>query len=194
MLTGLRILIHLGCLLPLVWVAQLLYTGNETVLGADPIKELEHFLGYGAIVIFCIMFLLGIALQYLKKNQYQILRRPLGLWAFAWAALHISSYLLLELSLDVKLFFSELAGRPYLILGAAAFFILSIMAITSLPMLKRKLGKRWGTIHQWAYPALVLAMVHYYWSVKSVTFDPIIIGVLVLFIVAHKIQAKFAKK
>lgn len=52
MLTWLRILIHLGCLLPLVWVAQLLYTGNETILGADPIKELEHFLGYGAIVIF----------------------------------------------------------------------------------------------------------------------------------------------
>lgn len=54
------------------------------------------------------MFLLGIALQYLKKNQYQILRRPLGLWAFVWAALHISSYLLLELSLDVKLFLASL--------------------------------------------------------------------------------------
>ncbi|WP_373767958.1 protein-methionine-sulfoxide reductase heme-binding subunit MsrQ [Glaesserella sp.] len=186
MLTLLRIFIHLGCAVPLIWLAQVLLSGNEATLGADPVKELIHFLGYGAIVIFCSMFLLGIVLQWLKKNQYQILRRPLGLWTFVWVTLHITAYLVLELGLDLSLFFSELTTRPYLILGGIAFVILTLMALTSLPALKRRLGKHWGTLHQLAYPALILAVVHYYWSVKSLTLDPIIIGLAAIFIVGMK--------
>lgn len=44
-----------------------LFSGNETALGSDPIKEIEHFLGYTAILIFCAMFLLSILLQLLNK-------------------------------------------------------------------------------------------------------------------------------
>lgn len=186
MLKPLRILIHLSCFLPFVWLCYVLYQGDETAFGADPIKEIEHFLGYTAIIIFCAMFGLGILLQLLNKNQYQILRRPLGLWAFAWACLHIASYGLLELGFDFSLFFSELGSRPYLIFGAIAFFILLIMSLTSLPTIKLWLGKHWVKIHQWGYLALILAFIHYYWSVKSLTLPPIIIGVAILFIFLWK--------
>lgn len=186
MLGLLRFVIHLGCALPFAWLGYVLGVGDETAFGADPIKEIEHFLGYTAIIIFCLMFLLGIALQLLNKNQYQILRRPLGLWAFTWAVLHIFSYLFLELGLDFSLFFSELVTRPYLILGAIAFLILAMMAITSLPRLKQKLGKHWVLIHQWAYVAIIAAFVHYYWSVKSLTLSPIVIGGVVVWVVGWK--------
>ncbi|MDO4698754.1 MAG: protein-methionine-sulfoxide reductase heme-binding subunit MsrQ [Pasteurellaceae bacterium] len=189
MLGRLRFLIHFGCALPLVWLGYVLAIGDETAFGADPIKELEHFLGYTAIIIFCLMFLLGIVLQLLNKNQYQILRRPLGLWAFAWASLHIASFLFLELGFDFNLFFSELTIRPYLIFGAIAFLILFVMAITSLPALKQKLGKHWFSIHQWAYVAIVTAFVHYYWSVKSVTLAPIVIGGVVVGIVGWSLKS-----
>lgn len=191
MLTPLRILIHLGCFLPFVWLSYVLAIGDETALGADPIKEIEHFLGYTAIIIFCVMFVLGIVLQLLNKNQYQILRRPLGLWAFAWALLHVASYLFLELNLELNLFVSELANRPYLILGAIAFIILLIMAMTSLPQIKQWLGKRWFTVHQFAYVAIVCAFIHYYWSVKSLTLSPIVIGIVVAIIVAWKYLGKW---
>lgn len=189
--TKLRMLIHIGCLLPLIWLGYVLAIGDETALGADPIKEIEHFLGYTAIIIFCVMFGLGIVLQLLNQNQLQILRRPLGLWAFAWAVLHIASYAFLELGLDVNLLFAELISRPYLILGAIAFLILAAMAITSLPALKKWLGKRWFTIHQLAYVAIVCAFVHYYWSVKGFTLPPIIIGIAVALIVAWKYLGKW---
>ncbi|AAP96638.1 sulfoxide reductase heme-binding subunit YedZ [[Haemophilus] ducreyi] len=185
MLNVLRVIIHLGCGIPLVWLAFVLNSESE-VFGADPTKDLEHFLGYTAIIIFCIMFLLGIVLQLLNKNQYQVLRRPLGLWAFAWALLHVASYLVLELSLDVSLFFSELVQRPYLILGGIAFTILMVMAITSIPKVKTALGKKWFSVHQFAYPAIVLAAIHYYWSVKGVTLGPIVIGIMVTVIVLWK--------
>lgn len=181
-----RVLIHLSCLAPLVWLTAVLMGGDESVLGADPVKEIEHFLGYTAIIIFCVMFLLGIVLQALHKNQYQVLRRPLGLWAFFWAMLHVTSYFVLELGLDTKLFASELLHRPYLILGAVAFTILLIMTVTSLPAIKQKLGKHWFQIHQWAYPAIICAAIHYYWSVKGVTLAPILIGGVVGFIVTWK--------
>lgn len=196
MLPLLRSIIHLSCVLPLVWLSYILLIGNSEALGADPIKELIRFLGYTAIIIFCVMFLLGIVLQILNKNQYQILRRPLGLWAFAWALLHVSSYLVLELGLDFSFFVSELFVRPYLVLGGLSFLVLFIMSITSLPSIKQSLGKRWFSIHQMAYPAIVFAAIHYYWSVKGITLGPIVIGMMVTLIVlwkflGHRILQRF---
>lgn len=195
MLNLFRTIIHLGCAVPLGWILFVLLSGDETALGSDPIKELEHVLGDGAIIIFCVMFLLGILLQLLRKNQYQTLRRPLGLWAFVWALLHLSSYLVLELGLDVKLFFSELLHRPYLILGAVAFSILLVMTITSLPSIKRALGQKWFSVHQLAYPALALAAIHYYWSVKNVTTGSVVAAVVVSAIILWRlISKKIARK
>ncbi|MGX3021494.1 protein-methionine-sulfoxide reductase heme-binding subunit MsrQ [Ursidibacter sp. B-7004-1] len=191
MLALYRVIIHLGCFAPFVWLISVLLSGDETALGADPIKEIEHFLGYTAIVIFCMMFLLGIILQLLNKNQYQILRRPLGLWAFFYALLHVASYLVLELNLDFHLFFKELVDRPYLILGGIAFIILLVMTITSLPSIKSALGKKWFTVHQFAYLAIICAGIHYYWSVKSLTLDPIIIGGIICFIVAWRYLSQY---
>ncbi|KAE9542157.1 sulfoxide reductase heme-binding subunit YedZ [Ursidibacter maritimus] len=191
MLTLYRVIIHLGCFAPFVWLASVLLSENETALGADPIKEIEHFLGYTAIVIFCIMFLLGIVLQLVNKNQYQILRRPLGLWAFFYALLHVASYLALELNFDFTLFFEELVERPYLIFGGIAFIILLIMAITSLPSIKNALGKKWFTIHQFAYLAIISAGIHYYWSVKSITLEPIIIGAIITLIVVWRYLSRY---
>ena len=191
MLALYRVIIHLGCFAPFVWLTSVLLSGDETALGTDPIKEIEHFLGYTAIVIFCIMFLLGIVLQLLNKNQYQILRRPLGLWAFFYALLHVTSYLALELNLDFALFFKELVVRPYLVFGGIAFIILLIMTITSLPVIKNFLGKKWFTVHQFAYVAIVSAGIHYYWSVKSITLEPIVIGAIIALIVAWRYLSRY---
>lgn len=191
MLILLRTIIHLSCILPLIWLSYILLIGDSEALGADPSKDLIHFLGYTAIIIFCAMFLLGILLQLFDKNQYQILRRPLGLWAFIWALLHLFSYFILELGGDLTLFTSELLARPYLILGGLAFIVLLIMAITSLPFIKKALGKKWFSLHQLAYPAIILATIHYYWSVKSVTLSPIVISVIMMMIVLWKLWHTF---
>lgn len=43
MLSLFRIVIHAGCLSPLAWLAWVLFSGDESQLGADPIKEIQHF-------------------------------------------------------------------------------------------------------------------------------------------------------
>lgn len=177
-----RICIHLGCIIPFGWLGYGILTEDAAVFGSDPVKEIEHFLGYTALVIFFVMFGLGILLQLLGKNHYQILRRPLGLWAFAWAALHIGCYVWLDLGLDISLFIHEITRRPYLLMGFIAFVILSIMALTSLPRVKQTLGKMWGKVHQLAYIALVLAVIHYYQSVKSISVGAVVMtsGVMII--------------
>lgn len=186
MLTLWRILIHLGCASPLAWLYWAVFVSESSSLGADPVKEIEHFLGFTALLIFCLMFLLGIFLQLIGKNQYQILRRPLGLWAFVWAVAHLLSYLFLELGGELGLFSQELFRRPYLIFGGLAWLILFIMSLTSLPRLKQWIGKRWFFLYQLAYPALAMAMLHYLWSVKSLTLPPILLGGCVLLIFCWK--------
>lgn len=185
-----RALLHLGCALPLLWLGSVLVSGDDTALGADPVKELIHFLGDAAILIFCSMFLLGMFLHWRQRYDYQILRRPLGLWAFFYALLHIGTFLWLELALDLNLFWQEVTQRPYLGLGAVAFLMLMMMSITSLPSLKQRLGKRWFKLHQWGYVALVSASVHYYWSVKSLTLTPIAVGLITLWIVVWRLMKR----
>ena len=57
MLLFIRLLIHVLCVLPLLWLCLVLYSGDES-LGADPIKEIQHFLGFTAISILIALFVL----------------------------------------------------------------------------------------------------------------------------------------
>lgn len=185
-----RIILHFACAAPLFWLLAALTLGDETALGADPIKELGHFLGKAALIIFCVMFLLGIVLELLQRNGWQILRRPIGLWACFWATLHLASYFLLELNRDTALFVAELTTRPNLILGAIAWLILLILSLTSLSILKQRLGKRWFSLHQLAYVAIICAGIHYYWSVKSLTIQPLVITGIITLILIWRIGGK----
>jgi sulfoxide reductase heme-binding subunit YedZ len=50
-------------------------------------------------------------------------RRLLGLWCFAWATLHLTSYTLLELGLTIWRYWVEVVTRPYLTLGLISWLI-----------------------------------------------------------------------
>lgn len=188
MLNRWRIVLHSICLAPLLWLASVLFSGDESALGADPIKELIHFLGDTAIVIFCLMYLLGIVLQRLRLPEYQILRRTLGLWACAYALLHMVAFLGLELAWEIPLFLQEVVRRPYLVVGAFALALLMLLAISSLPSLKRRLGKGWFSLQQWGYVALVAGGVHYYWSLKSLSIQPLLVFALIGTIVVLRLK------
>jgi len=160
----LKVLIHLVLLSTFVY---LWYLVDQDLLGADPVKEMTHFLGKAAlntlIITLCItpvakQFKLGLLLQ---------TRRVLGLYAFLWATLHLLLFAWLELQWDIALFFTEVVKRPYLTLGALAWFILLLLSITSLTSIRKKIKKSWQTLHRFVYIALLFIVIHYYWSVKS---------------------------
>lgn len=139
--------------------------GND--LGANPAEELEHSTGFTALWL-----LIGsLAMTPLRRITgmagWTTLRRPLGLWAFWYAVLHLACYLVFDHSFMLGEIAEDIVERPYITVGFAAFVMLLVLAITSPKrMMKRLGGRRWKRVHRLVYPAAILAAVHFLWSVK----------------------------
>lgn len=168
---SLRILVHLICAGLLVW---LYFAAVNGALGGEPVEALIHFLGIGALRLLLLTLAVSPLVKLLKFGQLNKLRRPLGLWCFVWASLHFAGWLWLDLGLDWSLIGEELIKRSYIVLGFICWFTLFLLAITSLPLLVRKLGKRWKVLHAWIYPVAIVACVHFWWSLKSGWIEPAI--------------------
>ncbi|GAB2524582.1 protein-methionine-sulfoxide reductase heme-binding subunit MsrQ [Microbulbifer agarilyticus] len=182
----LQVAVHLGALLPLLWLFVAI---NQGRLGGDPVKELIHYLGMGAIRLLLLTLLISPLAKSLNFGQLNRLRRPLGLWCFAWATLHFSAWLVLELSLDWSLIGEEIVKRTYILLGFTAWLILLLLAITSLPLLLRKMGRNWKKLHGLLYVVAGLVCWHFWWSVKSGWIEPAIYAAIAAVLLLWRRQA-----
>ncbi len=144
-----------------------LYLGAVAALGPDPGKVLVDNLGQGALVL----LLSSLAMTPLQRLTHWpgwvAFRRQLGLWSFAYAALHVSAYLYFLLGLDFTALAAELVDRPYIAVGAIALLGLSALAATSTRWSMRRLGKGWKKLHRMVYPILLIVLLHMLWVVRS---------------------------
>jgi sulfoxide reductase heme-binding subunit YedZ len=101
------------------------------------------------------------------------LRRMVGLWAFAYAAVHLAFYMLMELDWSLALLVEEAFKRNFIFFGLAAFLCLLPLALTSTRAAIRRLGgKRWQQLHRLAYVAGIAACVHFILRVKGFQLEP----------------------
>lgn len=171
-ITWLKVALHLAGLLPFIW---LFWAASQGVFSADPAKDIQHFTGRMALKFLLATLLVSPLARYAKQPLLIRTRRLLGLWCFAWATLHLTSYTLLELGINnLSLLGSELISRPYLTLGIISWFILLAQALTSTQFAQRKLGRRWQLLHNFVYLVAILTPVHYLWSVKILSPQPIL--------------------
>lgn len=105
-------------------------------------------------------------------------RRRIGLAAFAYATAHFLVWAVVDNGLDLAAIVEDIAERPFVTVGFAAFVMLIPLAMTSTRASIRRLGKRWVTLHRLIYVAAVLAVVHFWWLVKKDLREPIIHGVV----------------
>jgi sulfoxide reductase heme-binding subunit YedZ len=154
--------LFIGSLAPLVYI---LWAAFSTKLGAEPAKALVDFLGQTALI----MLMLTLCITPLKKLAFLPslirYRRMIGLWVFFYAATHVLSYGLFLV--DWTNFVEDLYKRPYITVGAFAFLVLLALAITSPKPVVRALGKKWKSLHQWIYLALVAVVIHVAWQARS---------------------------
>jgi sulfoxide reductase heme-binding subunit YedZ len=165
-------------------------------LGADPVKAVIHYTGIGALNLLLLTLMVSTLAKSLKQGWLLQVRRLLGLYSFTYACLHLCNFIVLDLQLAWGLLLSEIVQRPYITIGMLAFIILSLLAITSIHWLRRAMGKRWQQLHNLSYLALLLIVVHFYWSVKSEIIEPsiyIALSVLVLLLKKNKIKRWFRK-
>ncbi|WP_312927239.1 protein-methionine-sulfoxide reductase heme-binding subunit MsrQ [Pseudescherichia sp.] len=180
----LKVVLHLAGLLPLLW---LFWAASQGYFSADPAKDIQHFTGRMALKFLLGSLLITPLARYGKQPLLIRTRRLLGLWCFAWASLHLVSYSLLELGINnLALLGQELVTRPYLTLGIVSWLVLLALALTSTQAAQRKLGRNWQRLHNFVYLVTILAPIHYLWSVKVLSPQPLIYAALASILLAWR--------
>ena len=98
----------------------------------------------------------------------------LGLYAFFYACLHLAAYLGLDLRGYWTQIFEEIVKRPYITVGFAAWLLLVPLAITSTKGWIKRMGRNWARLHKLVYAIGVLAILHFWWLVKSDIREPLL--------------------
>ena len=176
--------VWVACAAPLLWFVVQGFTGD---LGANPIQYVLRQLGVWALRFICVSLVITPAAKLLKAPVLIRYRRRIGLWAFAYVCLHLSTYIGIDQVFDWPTIGKDIAKRPYITIGMAAFALLIPLAITSADKLRRKLGpKRWKRLHQLIYLIAPMGVVHYCLLVKADHRPPLISGAVVLVLLAYR--------
>jgi methionine sulfoxide reductase heme-binding subunit len=171
----LKVLIWLGACLPLLRLLVLAVTDD---LGANPVEFIERSTGTWALV-FLLLSLTITPLRLWKSLSWLIaVRRLLGLWMFAYACVHVLSYLWLDYSFDWQDIGHDIVKHPFVLVGACAFLLTLPLAATSNQRAIRAFKQCWKRLHMLVYVIAVLALLHYWWLVKKDVTEPVIYSLL----------------
>ncbi|MBS0849560.1 protein-methionine-sulfoxide reductase heme-binding subunit MsrQ [Citrobacter sp. JGM124] len=187
----LKALLHLAAFLPLVWLIFAIIQGK---LSADPVKDIQHFTGLMALKLLLITLVVAPLARYIRQPLLIRTRRLLGVWCFTWATLHLLSYSVLELGIsNLSLLGQELVTRPYLTLGMISWVMLFALTLTSTRSAMKYLGSRWQKLHNSVYLILILVSIHFIWSVKILSPQPLLYALVALVLLALRYK-KFCCK
>lgn len=157
-------------LLPLL---LLLYRFATDDLGPNPISYTTNVLGDTTLRLLLASLALT-PLRLVSGISWQMsLRRLLGLFAFFYACLHFSVWIVLDRFFDWEEMIADIAKRPYITVGVLALILLLPLAATSTArMVKRLGGANWRRLHTLVYMIGVLGVLHYLWLAKKGVNDP----------------------
>ena len=121
-------LLFAASLLPFVWLVR---NGILGELGANPVETISRYTGDWTLRF----LLLTLAVTPLRRltgwQGLQRLRRMLGLYAFFYACLHVTTYLWLDQFFSPGAIAEDVLERPYITVGFASFLMLIPLAVTS---------------------------------------------------------------
>lgn len=176
--------IYIVGFVPGVWT---FYLGVMDQLGADPLKVLERALGLWALR-FLIASLAITPLRELAGINLLRYRRAIGLLAFFYVMMHLTTYVVLDQVLDFAAIWADIVKRPYITIGMFAFTILVPLALTSNNAMVRRLGgSAWARLHRWVYLAGAAAAIHYVLVVKSWPMQPLVYAAIMGLLLAYRL-------
>lgn len=154
----------LACLLPFAYMMGEIAADR---LGPDPAETLMHISGEWSARFLILALLMSPLRRLTGRPVWLSLRRMLGLYAFFYACLHLLLFLQFFLGWSASRVVEELAERPYITVGFAAWLILLPLALTSTRAMQRRLRRHWVRLHRGVYVCAVLVCLHLIWQARS---------------------------
>jgi sulfoxide reductase heme-binding subunit YedZ len=181
--------------LALLPLAKIVADGLLGRLGANPIEAIQGRLGFWTLTFLTLSLVPTPAHDLLRLSWPVRIRRMLGLFAFAYATLHLLWYVGIDQTLDVGLLVEDVAKRKFMTVGFTAWLLLLPLALTSTDRSVRRLGfARWKRLHRLAYAAAILGVVHFVWRVKADLRRPIWFAVAISALLAVRVAVSLGRR
>jgi methionine sulfoxide reductase heme-binding subunit len=173
---ALQAVLHLAIALPLAllawrWSGVLLNDADPRLAGlsVEPVDYTIDYLGLWALRLLWLTLAISPLRQITGWNWLGAWRRPLGLWTFTYALLHLSVYFGLDQAGDLGLLVEDVIKHNFILLGMSALLLI-------LPL------------HRLIYLAAALASVHFILRVKGFQWEPWIYAGLLALLLAWRFK------
>lgn len=178
-------------LLPFVWLVR---NGVWGELGANPVETISRYTGDWTLRLLLITLAVTPLRRLTGWQGLQRLRRMLGLFAFFYACLHVTTYLWLDQFFAPDAIAEDVLERPYITVGFASFLMLIPLAITSTRgMMKRLGGRRWQRLHRLVYLIACGGVLHFLWLVKSDLAQPLVYALVLALLLGYRLVGAVRK-
>ena len=183
---ALKVLVFIAALLPLARLAAGVAYFPEW-LGANPAEYITRATGDWTLRFLLITLAVTPVRELLAWNWLMRLRRMLGLYAFFYGVVHLSSYVSFDHVFQVGEILADIVKRPFITVGFAALLLMVPLAVTSTNAMVRRLGaKRWLALHRLVYVIAPLGVLHFWWMVKSDVSEPAIYAVILALLLGYR--------
>jgi sulfoxide reductase heme-binding subunit YedZ len=163
-------------------------------LGANPIEEILDRFGNWALRFIMITLAVTPLRRITGWNWLSRFRRMFGLFTFFYVLMHFLTWLILDQGLLLSAVIEDLVERPFITVGFAAFLLLFALAVTSTNAARRRLGRRWQSLHNATYVIAILGVWHYWWQVKKDITEPLIYALILAVLLSARVIWRQVRK
>ncbi len=188
----LKVVAFLLCLGP---ASVLTWKFFHDLLGANPIDVITRSTGRWTLTF--LLITLGITpLRRLSGMPWLIrFRRMVGLFAFFYGCLHLTTYVWLDKFFDVHDMLHDILKRRFITAGLTAWLLMLPLALTSTTGWIRRLGgKRWQKLHRLIYFSAASGVIHFIWLVKADLKKPLTYGAIWAVLIAYRMILWFTAR
>ena len=165
--------------LSLVPLALLVINGFRGALTANPIEYITRWTGDWTMRFLLITLAITPTRRLFSQPDLIRFRRMLGLFAFFYGVLHLTTWLWLDKFFDLHEMWADIVKRRFITMGMLGFLSMVPLAITSTTGWIRRLGgKNWQLLHRLIYVSALAGVIHYLWLVKSDIRMPALYGII----------------
>lgn len=182
---------------PVLWallalpLASLVWGAVQDTLGANPAEALIRGLGDWTLRGLVLTLAISPLREWTGWHQLLRHRRAIGVATFLYATLHWLAYAWLDQGLEIDALLKDVAKRPFILVGTAAWLLLLPLAATSFNRAIKALGaKRWQALHKAVYAIALLAILHFFWmrSGKQLYGEVAVYAVIVFALLAWRVR------